>query len=187
MCGAVTENKNWRIFWGKQVTLRHSYLTLNKQILLLEREGKSLNKQKECWHSQQDLQKTCLCPSFAFHNDPQKETSKAGHKTELKTILCPCWLILYFGSCRKSHWNFHWLSLLLPFKILKISSVFPCFHIYNDNDNDYTDYGSSVFSEIVSILRLLSFPWDLILHSSREMYCKPLREMIGKCRRASPM
>ena len=66
-------------------------------------------------------------------------------------------------------------------------SVFPCFHIYNDNDNDYTDYGSSVFSEIVSILRLLSFPWDLILHSSREMYCKPLREMIGKCRRASPM
>ena len=39
-------------------------------------------------------------------------------------------------------------------------SVFPCFHIYNDNDNDYTDDGSSVFSEIVSILRLLSFPWD---------------------------
>ena len=64
-------------------------------------------------------------------------------------------------------------------------SVFPCLHIYNDND--YTDYGSSVFSEIVSILRLLSFPWDLILHSSREMYCKPLREMIGKFRRASPM
>ena len=30
------------------------------------------------------------------------------------------------------------------------------------------------------------FPWDLFLHSSREMYRRPLREMISKCRPASP-